>query len=65
MRVLEGGFADVVAFAVAGGGLDGEAVGYILCIGFLRERRDGRKGYNINFEETTWMRATWGGGLVE
>lgn len=31
VRVLEGGFADVVAFAATGGeggGMDGEAVGY-------------------------------------
>lgn len=68
--MLEGGFADVVAvvvaFAVAGGeggGMDGEAVGYSLQIGFLRERREGGKGHNINFGGTAWMRATLGGGF--
>lgn len=64
--MLEGGFADVVAFAATGGeggGLDGEAVGYSLCIGFLRERREGRKVHDINFGGTAWMRATLGGGF--
>lgn len=46
--MLEGGFADVVAFAAAAGGGEGEgeAVGYSLCIGFLRER-EGGKGHDI------------------
>lgn len=65
--MLEGGFADVVAVAVAfaatggeGAGMDGEAVGYSLCIGFLRERREGGKGHDINFGGIAWMRATLG-----
>lgn len=66
MRVLEGGFADVAVAAVAaatGGeraGMDGEAVGCSLWIGFLRERREGGKGHNINFRGTAWMRAILG-----
>lgn len=65
--MLEGGFADVVAFAATGGGgggMDGEAVGYSLWIGTLRERREGRKGHNINLGGTAWMRATLGGSFV-
>lgn len=62
--MLEGGFADVVAFAAVaaaaggGGGMDGEAVGYSSWIGFLRERREGGKGHDIIFGGTAWMRAT-------